>query len=60
MPKYNSRLEIAVASASGTGGGDADVEFMKHIETIGEVTTFEQRCVNSWAMSLQTRFANFH
>ena len=56
MPEYKSRLEIAVASSSGTGGGDADVEFMKHIETTSEVTSFEQRCVNSWVMSMQTRF----
>ena len=56
MPEYKSRLEIAAASSSGTGGGDADVEFMKHIETTSEVTSFEQRCVNSWVMSMQTRF----
>jgi len=56
MPEYKSRLEIAVASTAGTGGGEADVEFMKHIETISEVTSFEQRCVNSWATSVQTRF----
>jgi hypothetical protein len=56
MPEYRSRLEVALASGSGMGGGDADVEFMRHLETISEVTTFEQRCANSWAMSLQTRF----
>jgi dynactin-4 len=55
MPEYRSRVEIAVASAAGTGGGDVDAEFMKHIETVGEVTTFEQRSANSWAMPLQTR-----
>jgi dynactin-4 len=56
MPEYKSRLEIAAASAAGSGGGEADVEFMKHIETISEVTSFEQRCVNSWVTSMQTRF----
>lgn len=56
MPEYRSRVEIATASALGTGGGDTDAEFMRHIETVGEVTSFEQRSTNSWAMSLQTRY----
>ncbi|KAF8908859.1 dynactin p62 family-domain-containing protein [Gymnopilus junonius] len=54
MPEYRSRLEISKASASGTGGGEADVEFMQHLEDIGQVATLEQRWFNSWATPLQT------
>ncbi|KAF8630933.1 hypothetical protein AX17_005290 [Amanita inopinata Kibby_2008] len=55
MIEYRSRLDITTASAIGSGGGEADVEFMKHLETVEEVASLEQRWGNSWATSLQTR-----
>lgn len=55
MPEYKSRLEIGASSGLGTGGGDADVEFMRHLENVGEVANLEQRWINSWAMSMQTK-----
>jgi dynactin-4 len=49
MPEYRSRLEI------GDSGMAGDAEFMKHIEDVGEVAGLEQRWINSWKSSLQTR-----
>ncbi|KAJ7758116.1 dynactin p62 family-domain-containing protein [Mycena maculata] len=54
MPEYRSRLDISSASSLGTGGGDADVDSMRHLENVSEVANLEQRWVNSWATSLQT------
>ncbi|KAJ7263174.1 dynactin subunit 4 [Mycena haematopus] len=54
MPEYRSRVDIAAASKLGTGGGEADVEYMRHLETVSEVANLEQRWINSWATSLQT------
>ncbi|KAF8158190.1 dynactin subunit 4 [Crassisporium funariophilum] len=54
MAEYRSRLDISKATAHGTGGGEADVEYMRHLEEIGEVATLEQRWVNSWVTPLQT------
>ncbi|KAF8895616.1 dynactin p62 family-domain-containing protein [Infundibulicybe gibba] len=54
MLEYKSRLNITSASAVGTGGGEADVEFMRHLETIEEVASLEQRWMNSWTSPLQT------
>lgn len=56
MPEYRSRVEIGASSGLGTGGGDADVDFMRHIEAAGEVATLGQRWANSWTTSLQTRY----
>nr|GAT49287.1 predicted protein [Mycena chlorophos] len=53
-PDYHSRLSIMTASAHGTGGGDADVEYMRHLENVNEVATLEQRWGSSWAMSLRS------
>jgi dynactin-4 len=50
MPEYRSRVEIG---ASGMAG---DAEFIKHIEDVGEVAGLEQRWINSWKSSLQTRY----
>ncbi|KAJ7653095.1 dynactin p62 family-domain-containing protein [Mycena polygramma] len=36
MPEYRSRVDIASASARGTGGGEADVDYMRHLENVGE------------------------
>ncbi|KAK7048665.1 dynactin subunit 4 [Favolaschia claudopus] len=51
---YHSRVDIASASRLGTGGGDADVEYMRHLEDVSEVANLEQRWLSSWATSLQT------
>jgi dynactin-4 len=52
VPTYNTRLKCADGKEN--WGGDADVERMRHIETIGEVATLEQRWSSSWTMSLRT------
>ncbi|KAG5644777.1 hypothetical protein DXG03_007685 [Asterophora parasitica] len=36
MTEYRSRVDITSASKLGTGGGNVDVEYMKHLETVGE------------------------
>ncbi|KAJ7627543.1 dynactin p62 family-domain-containing protein [Mycena polygramma] len=54
MPEYRSRVDITSASTRGTGGGEADVDYMRHLENVGEVANLEQRWVSSWATSLQT------
>ncbi|KAH9480605.1 Dynactin subunit 4 [Psilocybe cubensis] len=54
MPEYRSRVEISKASVLGTGGGESDVDFMSHLEDIGQISTLEQRWVNSWVTPLQT------
>ncbi|KAJ7620011.1 dynactin p62 family-domain-containing protein [Mycena polygramma] len=51
MPEYRSRVDIASASARGTGGGEADVDYIRHLENVGEVANLEQ---SSWATSTQT------
>ena len=55
MVEYRSRVDISKASAHGTGGGEVDVEFMSHLEDIGQVATLEQKWVNSWVSPLQTQ-----
>lgn len=52
MGEYRSRVEVGAQGQD----GDGEAEFMKHIEDIGEVAGLEQRWVNSWKTSLQTRF----
>ncbi|KAJ7079756.1 dynactin subunit 4 [Mycena belliarum] len=54
MPEYRSRVDIVSASVRGSGGGEADVDYMRHLENVNEVANLEQRWVNSWATSLQT------
>jgi dynactin-4 len=60
MPEYRSRLDITTASTMGSGGGDADVELMKHVEKISDVASLEQRWGSSWATSLRTRYGFIH
>jgi len=55
MPEYRSRVDITKASIHGSGGGEADIEFMSHLEHVGQVATLEQRWVNSWVTPLQTK-----
>ncbi|KAA1469680.1 dynactin p62 [Dentipellis sp. KUC8613] len=52
MPEYRARVEVG--GVSGGAGGDADTEFMQHIEGVGEVAALEQRWASSWATSLHT------
>ena len=55
MPEYRSRVESSTASTLGSGGGEADVDFMRHMESISEVASLEQRWEQSWATSLMTK-----
>ncbi|KAG6856238.1 hypothetical protein H0H87_006171 [Tephrocybe sp. NHM501043] len=55
MVEYRSRVDITSASKVGTGGGEADVEYMKHLEEVGEVSSLEQRWTSSWAVPLQAQ-----
>ncbi|TFY58050.1 hypothetical protein EVJ58_g6653, partial [Rhodofomes roseus] len=54
IPDYKARMEVGAAAGMGAGGGEADLEFMRHLETVAEVATVEQRWVNSWVSSLHT------
>ncbi|KAJ6508382.1 dynactin subunit 4 [Mycena sanguinolenta] len=54
MPEYRSRVDVTAASKLGTGGGEADVDYMRHLENVSEVANLEQRWIGSWATSLQT------
>ena len=55
IPDYKARVEVGSAAGLGAGGGEADVEFMRHLETVSEVAAVEQRWANSWVSSLHTR-----
>ncbi|PBK75124.1 dynactin p62 [Armillaria solidipes] len=54
MPEYKSRMDVESASHYGSGGGEVDVDFMKHLENISEVASMEQRWTYSWATSFQS------
>ncbi|KZT09224.1 dynactin p62 [Laetiporus sulphureus 93-53] len=51
---YRARMEAGSAIGLGLGGGEADVEYMRHLETVSEVASLEQRWLNSWVNPLQT------
>ncbi|KAI0690470.1 dynactin p62 [Cerioporus squamosus] len=48
-PDYKSRVEIGSAAAL---SGEADAEFLRHLETVSEVAALEQRWTNSWVAPL--------
>lgn len=53
IPDYRARVEAGSSHGLASGsGGEVDVDFMKHLETAGEVASLEQRWVNSWTTSL--------
>ncbi|KAI0915844.1 hypothetical protein AcV7_007200 [Taiwanofungus camphoratus] len=54
IPDYKARVEVGTAGGMSSGGGEADVEFMRHLETVAEVAALEQRWVNSWISSVHT------
>lgn len=54
MPEYKSRVEIAFVG-HGSGGGDAEVEYMRRLRQVQTVARLEQRWGNSWAGSLQIK-----
>jgi dynactin-4 len=60
MTEYRSRINITTASKLGGGGGEVDAEYMRHLETVGEVASLEQRWTNSWATPLQTQCVNIY
>ena len=51
-PDYKSRVEVGSAAAL---SGELDVEFLRHLETAGEVAALEQRWTNSWVAPLRAR-----
>lgn len=56
IPDYKSRVEVGSSHGLLEGsGGEADVEFVKKLESVGEVASLEQRWGNSWTTSLRTR-----
>ncbi|KAH0585937.1 hypothetical protein H2248_007223 [Termitomyces sp. 'cryptogamus'] len=55
MVEYRSRVDITTVSKLGSGGGDVDAEYMKHLESVGEVASLEQRWTSSWAIPLAAR-----
>lgn len=55
IAEYRARVEAGAGSVGSGSGAEADVDFMKHLETVDEVAAVEQRWVNSWATSLHTR-----
>lgn len=55
VPEYRARVEVGAVAAAGGGGGEADVEFMRALEGVGEVASLEQRWGGSWVSSLHTR-----
>ncbi|THH26527.1 hypothetical protein EUX98_g7657 [Antrodiella citrinella] len=55
IAEYRARVEVGAAGGMGSGSGaEGDVDFMKHLETVEEVASVDQRWVNSWATSLHT------
>ncbi|KAI0344415.1 hypothetical protein BDW22DRAFT_1326981 [Trametopsis cervina] len=54
IPDYRARVEVGTSNFTMGGGGDTDVEFIRHLEDISEVATVEQRWENSWMTSLRT------
>ena len=59
MSEYKCRMDITAAGRIGNGGGEADVDFMRHLETVAEVASLDQRWTSSWATSLRTQYV-FH
>jgi len=55
MPDYKARMDATTASKLGSGGGLPDVEFMRHLESVSDVASLEQRWSYSWATSLQSK-----
>ncbi len=49
-PDYKSRVEVGTALS-----GEADVEFLRHLETVSQVAALEQRWTNSWVSPLSAR-----
>ena len=56
MPEYRARQDVAAVSIIGGGGGEADVDFMRHLEGIAEVASLEQRWESSWATPLRAKY----
>ncbi|TCD70787.1 hypothetical protein EIP91_001818 [Steccherinum ochraceum] len=55
IAEYKARVDAGSTGVSGSGSGaEGDVDFVKHLETVEEVASLDQRWVNSWAPSLHT------
>ncbi|PPR00431.1 hypothetical protein CVT24_004492 [Panaeolus cyanescens] len=55
MAEYKSRFEISKADALNMGGGNADIETLRKLKDINQISTMEQRWANSWVTPLQTQ-----
>ena len=51
---YRARVDVGTTGRALGAGGEADVEFMRHMETESEVAPLEQRWTNSWTSSMRT------
>jgi dynactin 4 len=51
IPDYRARVEVSSTGVGLGGGAEPDVEFLRHLETVEEVATLEQRWGNSWTTS---------
>ncbi|PSR78179.1 hypothetical protein PHLCEN_2v7511 [Hermanssonia centrifuga] len=54
IPDYRARVEVGTTGTAFGGGAEVDAEFVRHLETEGEVATLDQRWTNSWTTSLRT------
>lgn len=54
VPDYRARSEVGGTGFSVGGGGETDVEFVRHLEDINEVAGVEQKWENSWITSART------
>ena len=51
IPDYRARVEVCTTGFTLGGGAEPDVDFIRHLETVEEVATLEQRWGNSWVTS---------
>lgn len=54
IPDYRARGEVGSTGFTMGGGGETDVEFIRHLESASEVATLEQRWMNSWTTSMRS------
>lgn len=60
VPDYRARVEAGASNGFSFGsGGEADIEFIKHLEVEEEVASLEQRWVNSWMTSPNAQYVLF-
>lgn len=60
VPDYRARVEVGSTGFMLGGGSEPDVEFLRHLETVEEVATLEQRWGNSWVTSPRSECVHSH